>query len=899
MMNSKGVNTSAIFGFTATLDEIIQNEKPSHIAVIFDPPGPTFRHEKYAEYKANREETPEDIKKSIPAIKRIIEAFKIPVIEIKGFEADDVIGTLSRKAAGKGYMVYMMTPDKDFAQLVTENIFMYKPRKGGEKPEIIGVEEVKSTFGINSPEQVIDILALWGDSSDNIPGAPGIGEKTAKKLISDFGSVEGVFNNAHLLKGKQQDSIINNQDRINLAKELVTIDLNVPLEFNENDCEIKPPDIKLLKEIFNELEFKTIGERIIGTYSATPAEPITPEYQGSLFSDTNVTKDDDSSYGNIHTIRHNYKIIESDAEIDSLVRELKKLEEYCFDTETTNINPLEAELVGIAFSYKSNEAYYVPFPIDRRSSIILLQRFKEIFENPVIRKIGQNLKYDLQVLKNYQIEVKGKLFDTMLAHYLLHPESRHNLNYLSGIYLSYKPVAIEELIGKKGQDQLNMRNVPIQIISEYACEDADLTWQLKKILYEKLQGEGLLELADKVEFPLIPVLADMERTGFVVDTNSLNQYWQVLNKELLNIEEEIFSEIGERFNISSPKQLGIILFEKLKLSDQAKKTKSQQYSTNEEVLSRMIDKHPVVTKILEHRMLKKLLSTYVEALPKMINQNTGRIHTSFNQAVTATGRLSSNNPNLQNIPIREEKGREIRRAFVAGNIGNMLVAADYSQIELRIIAHMSGDDNLKGAFLNNEDIHTSTASKIFNIPAEMVTKEMRNQAKTANFGIIYGISAYGLSQRLKIDRTEAKSLIEGYFKTYPKVKEYMDNSINDAREKGYVTTLLGRKRFLPDIQSRNAVVRGFAERNAINAPIQGSAADIIKIAMIRIHNILKLKNMNSTMILQVHDELIFDVPLNEINEITELVKCEMEHAYPVTVPLLVNIGYGKNWLEAD
>jgi DNA polymerase-1 len=898
MLNSKGLNTSAIFGFTATLEEILRNEKPTHIAVVFDPPGPTFRHEKYTEYKANREETPEDIKKSVPIIKSIIQAFNIPVIEVMGYEADDVIGTLSRKAAEKGYIVYMMTPDKDYAQLVTDNIFMYKPRKGGEKAEILGVDEVNNQFGIKSPRQVIDILALWGDSSDNIPGAPGIGEVTARKLIAEYGSVEGIFKNADHLKGKQKESIINYSDRINLAKELVTICLDTPVDFHEKEFELKNPDIPRLSQLFNELEFRNLADRIIGSYKEVPVAQDVQESQGLLFTNEQDTEKDNHDYETIHTVKHSYHTIKSDADARALISELNNLQAFCFDTETTNIDPLEAELVGVAFSFRNNEAYYVPFPADKSIAISLLKKFEQVFANQEIEKIGQNLKYDIQVLNNYQIAVRGSLFDTMLAHYLLHPESRHNLNYLSGRYLNYKPVAIEELIGKKGQEQGNMRNVPVELISDYACEDADLTWQLSRIFCDELRESGLLDLARNVEFPLIQVLADMERAGFEIDTCFLEQYGEILKQELVNLEEEIFTLAAERFNISSPRQLGVVLFEKLNISGQKRKTRSQQYSTSEDVLSRLIDKHPVISKVLDHRALKKLLSTYVEALPKMISPATGKIHTSFNQAITATGRLSSNNPNLQNIPIREERGREVRKAFIPESSDNLLVAADYSQIELRLMAHMSDDENLKNAFLKHEDIHVATAAKIFNVPADHVSREMRSQAKTANFGIIYGISAFGLSQRLNIGRAEAKILIDGYFKSYPKVKEYIDRSIIEAKRKGYVTTLLGRKRYLPDIQSRNAVVRGFAERNAINAPLQGSAADIIKIAMIRIHDILRKNHMKSKMILQVHDELVFDVNKNEIHELIEIVKYQMEHAYPVSVPLLVDVGSGSNWLEA-
>ncbi len=898
MYNSSGLNTSAIYGFTVSLDEILKKENPTHIAVVFDPPGPNFRHEKYPEYKANRDETPEDIKKAVPIIKDIIKAFNIPVIEVQGFEADDVIGTLSKKAEKSGLTTYMMTPDKDFTQLVSENIFMYKPRKGGGEAEIIGVEEVMKKFEVKYPEQVIDILALWGDSSDNIPGAPGIGEKTAKKLVSQFGTLESIFINSDRLKGKQKEIIENNIDQIKLSKELVTIDLDVPVDFNENQLKRKNPDYEKLKDLFKDLEFRTIADRIIGTATLNDQKPAQANDQRSLFSPETGQGNKQEEYSSIHTIAHAYHSVKEEKDVDHLLTELSTCKTFCFDTETTHINALEAELVGIAFSYKEHEAWYVPVPQEPVTRDRLLSRFKEVFSNPGIGKTGQNIKYDIQVLHKYQLEVKGDIFDTMIAHYLAHPEAPHNLNYLSVTFLGYKPVSIEELIGTKGQGQKNMRDVPEETIKDYACEDADLTWQLSQILLKELEDSTLLKLAREVEFPLIPVLADMERAGFVLDTDSMEQYGKILNSDLIKLEEEIFELAGENFNVSSPKQLGIILFEKLQLSEQAKKTKSKQYSTNEEVLSRLVDKHPVVDKVLEFRTLKKLLSTYVEALPKMINPGTGKIHTSFNQAITATGRLSSNNPNLQNIPIREQRGREIRKAFIPEASNNRIISADYSQIELRLIAHMSNDEQLIEAFVNQEDIHTATAAKIFNIPLEEVSREMRGQAKTANFGIIYGISAFGLSQRLRISRSDAKELIDDYFKSYPKVREYMDQSISRARESGYVQTILGRKRYLPDILSRNSVVRGFAERNAINAPIQGSAADIIKIAMINIHNKMRDHQLKGKMILQVHDELIFDIPVKEEGVFRNMIKFEMEHALSLKVPLLVEIGSGNNWFEA-
>jgi DNA polymerase-1 len=925
MFNSKGLNTSAIFGFTVTLEEVLRDYNPSHIGVVFDHPSPTFRHKLYTPYKANREETPEEIKKAVPVIKEIIDGFNIPIVEIEGYEADDVIGTLAKQAENKGFKVFMMTPDKDFTQLVSDNIFMFKPKKSGEKPEILGVKEVNNLFQIKSPLQVVDVMALWGDSSDNVPGAPGIGEKTAKKLINEFGSLENLFDNTGKLKGKQKENILSFKEQIMLSRKLVTIDTNVPFQFMEKEFELKSLNRDKLKKIFQELEFRTIAEKILngdksqnkretagvekevieipekGSGMRKPEkrpEPVTQ--QGSLF---NSQPESGGGYdtGDMKTIKttvHNYHICDNYEKISELSASLAQLDAFCFDTETTDINPLNAALVGISFSYTTCEAYYIPFPQDKNQALERLKSFIPLFENEKILKIGQNVKYDLQVLNNYGIMVRGRIFDTMIAHYLLQPELRHNLNYLSESYLKYRPVAIEELIGKKGSEQGNMKDVPLAIISEYACEDADLTWQLFRIFNERLVKEGLQNLAESIEFPLIQVISDMEVTGIKLDKDSLNNYAVQLIQEINQLEKEIFDLAGQEFNISSPKQLGEILFDRLKVSKETKRTKTKIYSTSEEVLIDLVDKHPIVAKILEYRSLTKLLSTYVEALPKMVNPGTGKIHTSFNQAIVATGRLSSNNPNLQNIPVRDAKGREIRKAFISSGPDYILLSADYSQIELRLMAHMSRDENMLNAFRNKEDIHLSTAAKIYNVPVSNVTREMRSRAKTANFGIIYGISAFGLSQRLHISRTEAKELIDGYFRSYPGIKKYMEDIIRVARDQGYVETLLGRRRYLNDINSHNSFVRGFAERNAINAPLQGTAADIIKIAMINIHRKLWDNNLHTRMILQVHDELVFDVYKPELEQVKEIVIREMENAYPLSIPLVVDTGTGTNWLEA-
>ncbi len=898
-INSKGLNTSAIFGFTNSLEDILNNYKPSHIAVVFDPPGPNFRHDMYPEYKANRDATPEDIKKSVPYIKQIIENFNIPIVEVQGFEADDVIGTLAKKAEKDGFQVYMVTPDKDFTQLISDNIYMLKPAKSGNKPEVWGVDHVKENFHVEQPEQVKDVLALWGDSADNIPGAPGIGEKTSKKLISEFGSIETLFENLDSLKGKQRENIENNIDLIKLSKELVTINQNVDVPFDWKNFIMQSPNMSGLKEVFDELEFRTIGQRIFARHEQ--GRKIKEPVQASLF-DTEVPLQTFSSenYGlkDISEVKHKYILADTPYERKSLIQTLSELNSFCFDTETTGLNVLVAKLVGIAFSFDAHKGYYVPFPEDDEKAKGVLNEFLEIFGNKNTLKIGQNIKYDIHILANYGMKVEGPVFDTMIGHYLVEPDQRHNLNYLSETYLKYSPVQIEELIGKKGKAQKSMRTVPLEEIKEYATEDADLTWQLKTIIKKELKERNLLELAENLEMPLIPVLISMERAGVKLDVSALNQYAEVLKNEISHLENEIFDLAGVEFNISSPKQLGEILFDRLKIVDGAKRTKTKQYSTSEDVLIKLTGKHEIVSKVLEYRSLKKLLSTYVEALPALINPKTGHIHTSFNQAIASTGRLSSVNPNLQNIPIRDEKGREVRKAFIPSGEDYLLLSADYSQIELRLMAHMSEDEDMIQAFQNNEDIHTATAAKIYNIPNQDVTREMRGRAKTANFGIIYGISSFGLSQRLGISRTDAKELIDGYFASYPGVKIYMDKSISMAREKGYVETLMGRRRVLNDIHSNNAVVRGMAERNAINAPIQGSAADVIKLAMVRIHQKIKAGKLKTNMILQVHDELVFDVYKPELEEIKEIVINEMENVVSLKVPLNVDYGVGNNWLEA-
>ncbi|MEA1886765.1 MAG: DNA polymerase I [Bacteroidota bacterium] len=900
-INSRGFNTSAIFGFMLTLEEILEKQDPSHIAVVFDPTGPTFRHEIYRDYKANRDETPEDIKEAVPYIKNILKAYGIPVYEVEGYEADDLIGTISRQAAEKGFITYMMTPDKDFTQLVNDMVKMYKPAARGGPAVVMGPEEVCEEYSIDNPRQIIDILALMGDSADNIPGAPGIGPKTAKKMISEFGSVENLIKNTDKLKGKQKEIIENHKKDILFSKKLVTIETEVPFNLSEDEMLRKEMNKSRLRELFTELEFKSLMDKLdedSGKKEAQNANRGTEEdsSQGSLFENVSETPVGESNLETLDKTQHEYIRVEDKNELKKLADKLRGLEEFCFDTETTSIQPLESEIVAISFCWEKNRGHLVYFN-DNKEAEEKLDILKPVFEDEGVRKIGQNLKFDIQVLGNYEIEVKGELFDTMIAHYLLEPDMRHNMDYLSETYLQYKPVSIESLIGEKGKSQKSMRVVDIDKLTEYAVEDADITYQLKHLFYERLKKEDLYKLACEIEMPLIKVLADMERKGVILNKSSLKEYAKVLREKIIDLEKEIYDLAGTEFNIASPKQLGEILFVKLRLDDKARKTKTRQFVTNEEVLQRLSNKHPIINKVLDYRGLKKLLSTYVEALPELINDRTGRIHTSYNQAIAATGRLSSNNPNLQNIPIREEAGREIRKAFVPAE-GHVFLAADYSQIELRLMAHLSDDKEMKEDFLGGQDIHSATAAKIFGVKPEEVKREMRAKAKTANFGIIYGISAFGLSQRLNISRSEAKELIDGYFESYPGVKKYMEKSIEKGRKDGYVTTMFGRKRYLRDIQSRNSLLRSNAERNAINAPIQGTAADIIKIAMINIHNKLRATGLKASMILQVHDELIFEVAGLEKNKVRDLVVKEMENACKLDVPLVVDHGFGKNWLEA-
>lgn len=907
-ITSGGLNTSAIFGFVLTLEEVLRKQKPTHIAVVFDASGPTFRHEMYSEYKANRDETPEDIKKAVPYIKKLLEAYKIPVIDFPGYEADDVIGTLAKKASGKGFTTYMMTPDKDFAQLVSDNIFMFKPARGGNDSVQWGIEDVRREFSVERPEQVIDILALMGDSADNIPGAPGVGPKTAMKLIGEYGSVEELFRNTSGLKGKLKETIEENRDKIELSKKLATIIIDVPVEFREEELISETPDAARLRVLFDELEFRTVGTKILSALDKTEdpeaaqAEKVSAgAFQASLFPASREVSDGaeaaEASKSGISGRKHDYRLVRDRDELRKIADIVLRQKEFCFDTETTGIDALDSEIVALALSWEKDKGYLVYFPPERDETTALLEILRPLFENDDILKIGQNCKFDIHVLGNYGINVRGPLFDTMIAHYLLEPDMRHNMNLLSELYLSYTPVRIESLIGEKGRQQRSMRSVPPEQITEYAVEDADITLQLRNVFEPRLREEGLSELAGEIEMPLIRVLAAMERKGVILDEDELGSIATGLREDIISLEGEIHALAGSDFNISSPKQLGDILFLKLRLDDQAKLTKTKQFVTGEETLQRLVHKHPIINKVLEYRGLKKLLSTYVEALPQLINRKTGRIHTSFNQAVASTGRLSSNNPNLQNIPVRDERGREIRRAFVPAE-GCLFFSADYSQIELRLMAHLSGDEGMIADFLSGSDIHAATAAKIYGISIDDVTREMRSRAKTANFGIIYGISAFGLSERLSIGRKEAKDLIDGYFTSYPGVRKYMDESIQKAREAGYVTTMFGRRRYLRDILSGNQVVRGNAERNAINAPIQGSAADIIKIAMIRIDERLKREGFSSAMILQVHDELIFEVPEKEFDRLREMVIHEMSNAAKLVVPLKVEQGSGRNWLEA-
>ncbi|MEG0887789.1 DNA polymerase I [Bacteroides sp.] len=907
-VNSKGFNTSAVLGFVNTLEEVLKKENPTHIGVAFDPSGPTFRHEAYEQYKAQREETPEAIRLSVPIIKDIIRAYRIPILEVAGFEADDVIGTLATEAGLQGINTFMMTPDKDYGQLVTDRVFMYRPKYGDKEFEVMGVEQVKAKFDIQSPAQVIDMLGLMGDASDNIPGCPGVGEKTAQKLVAEFGSIENLLEHTDQLKGALKTKVETNREMIIFSKFLATIKTDVPIKLDMDALVREQADEETLRKIFDEMEFRALAERIFkkesqplpsstaGPLFAQPSGPI----QGDLFAEipTNGQEDDkNSTLQTLESIPYNYQLIDTQEKRSEIIQILLTSEILALDTETTGVDPMDAELVGMSFSIAENQAFYVPVPADHEEALKIVNEFRPLFENERSLKVGQNIKYDLLILQNMGIEVKGKLFDTMVAHYVLQPELRHNMDYLAEIYLRYQTIHIEELLGPKGKNQKNMRDLAPTDVYLYACEDADVTLKLKNILEEELKLHGAERLFYDIEMPLIPVLAHIESNGMLLDTEALKQSSNHFTAQLALIEQEIYALAGEEFNIASPKQVGEVLFDKLKIADKAKKTKTGQYVTSEEVLESMRHKHEIVEKILEHRGLKKLLGTYIDALPLLINPRTGRVHTSFNQTVTSTGRLSSSNPNLQNIPIRDENGKEIRKAFIPDE-GCLFFSADYSQIELRIMAHLSEDKNMIDAFLSGYDIHAATAAKIYKIGLDEVNADMRRKAKTANFGIIYGISIFGLAERMNVDRKEAKELIDGYFETYPQVKTYMDKSIEVAREKGYVETIFHRKRFLPDINSRNAVVRGYAERNAINAPIQGSAADIIKVAMIRIYERFRRENIQAKMILQVHDELNFSVPLHEQEQVEHIVITEMENAYRMHVPLKADCGWGKNWLEA-
>lgn len=897
-INSKGVNTSAIFGFINTLEDVLKREQPTHIAVAFDPKGPTFRHEAFEQYKAQREETPEVIRQSVPVIKEVIQAYHIPILEVPYYEADDVIGTVAKQAAANGFEVYMMTPDKDYGQLVADHIYMYRPKFGGDY-EVLGVSEVLEKYQLQSTEQVIDLLGLMGDTADNIPGCPGVGEKTAQKLLAEFGSIENLLANTDKLKGAQKKKVEENVEQIRFSKFLATIKTDVPITFDAELCKRVAPDEDRLVELYTELEFKTFINRLKGESSvASSSKEPKAAVQYDLFATEPVVESEVSSLADINTMPHSYSLADTAEKQIALCEQLLQEKSFSFDTETEGLDPLTAGLVGMSFAIREQEAWYVPVPANREEATDIVLRLAPALQHPEIEKVGQNIKFDILALRKYGIRVKGPLFDTMLAHYLLNPELRHGMDYLAETYLKYKTVPIEDLIGPKGKKQASMRTVPIEQIKEYAAEDADVTLRLKHYFAPLLKQEGLESLFFEMEMPLIYVLAEMEATGVKLDTNALKQSSEVLSQQLSALEESIYDLAGQSFNINSTKQVGEILFDKLKLDEKAKKTKTGGYSTSEEVLEKIRGKHPIVDKLLEYRGIKKLLSTYIDALPALIHPETGKIHTSFNQAVTATGRLSSTNPNLQNIPVRDELGREIRKAFIADDDDCIFFSADYSQIELRLMAHLSNDPHMVEAFCSGADIHAATAAKIYGIPVEEVTSDMRRKAKTANFGIIYGISVFGLAERLSIPRAESKELIDGYFQTYPRIKEYMEESIRVAKEKGYVETLFKRKRFLPDINSHNAIVRGYAERNAINAPIQGSAADIIKLAMIRIHQRFEAEHLKSRMILQVHDELNFNVRKEEFDRVKEIVLDCMEHVLQLRVPLIADCGEGKNWLEA-
>lgn len=913
-INSKGFNTSAIFGFTNTLLEILTKEKPSHIAVVFDMEGPTQRHVEFESYKANREEMPEDLRKAIPVIVELIKAFNIEVLGLEGYEADDVIGTLAMKAEKAGFTTYMMTPDKDYGQLVDQNTFIYKPARLGNGAEILGPEEICKKWEIRNVAELIDILGLMGDKVDNIPGIPGVGEKTAIQLIKDFGNIENLLANTDKLKGKLKEKVENNKELAVQSKRLATIILDCPIELDEEKLAIKEPNKPVLLEVFKELEFRAIAQKVlgedIGGKEKLASEKVKSKGdpgQGDLFSTPQPSSvpDTDSaslpeaaSYKTIQDVTHHYELADTDDKINTLITLLQQHAEFCFDSETTSLNTLDAEIVGLSFAVKPFQAYYVPFPPDKEAATEKLLRFAPVFEDSSKTLIGQNIKYDFQILKNYGVTIQNKLFDTMVAHFLIMPDMRHNMDVLSQTYLNYSPVSIETLIGKKGKEQSSMRDVELEKIKEYAAEDADVTLQLKTVFAPKLAENALEKLFHEVEIPLIRVLANMEREGINLDVTALREFSSQLQHDISQVEKEIQDFAGTKFNVSSPKQVGEILFDYLKIVDKPKKTKTGQYATSEDVLSKLENAHPIVSKILDYRELVKLKNTYVDTLPELVNEKTKRIHTSFNQVVAVTGRLSSDNPNLQNIPIRTERGRQIRTAFIPRDNDHILLSADYSQIELRIVASMSGDKNMCEAFHSGKDIHTATAARVFGVAETDVTKEMRYKSKSVNFGIIYGQGAFGLSENLNISRTEAKELIDNYFREYGAIKNYMDSMINFARENGYVKTLLGRKRWLRDITSANATVRGYAERNAINAPIQGSAADMIKVAMINIHNALEQQNFKTKMLLQVHDELIFDVYKPELEQVKPIIEKLMREALPLNVPIEVGLGTGENWLSA-
>ena len=894
-INSKGLNTSAVMGFCNTLNEVLNKEKPTHIGVAFDH-GKTFRHDAFPEYKAQREETPEDIKLSVPIIKDVLVAMNIPILQVDGFEADDVIGTLATKAGAEGVETYMLTPDKDYGQLVRSNVYMYKPRHGGGY-DIIGESEIEEKYGIPTPAQVIDLLALMGDSADNFPGCPGVGEKTAVKLINQFGNIDNMLNHTDELKGKMREKVENAVDDIRMSKFLATIRTDVPIELNLDELAVTSPDEKKLTELFTELEFKTLANKFLKKDKPVQKEVKTQLDLFQEFAPESSEAPKNASFESHKTVSHKYELIDNETDMRRICDFFLTKQKLSFDTETTSTDAISAELVGLSFAVEPFKAFYVPVPENREEAMKVLEIFRPVYESERILKVGQNVKYDLEVLANYGIELKGEMFDTMIAHYLLQPELRHNMDYMAEVYLNYQTIHIDELIGPRGKNQKSMRDVPPPDVCEYASEDADITLQLYNALEPKLKESDLYPLFRDIEMPLVRVLAEMEMNGVLIDTNALKETSVAFTERMLELERKIYEEAGEEFNISSPRQVGDILFEKLKIVEKAKKTKTGQYVTSEEVLQQLKNKAPIVSNILAYRGLKKLLGTYVDALPKLINPRTGHIHTSFNQTVTATGRLSSSDPNLQNIPVRGEDGKDIRRCFIP-EPGCLFFSADYSQIELRVMAHLSNDANMIEAFREGHDIHTATAAKIYKESLDSVTRDQRTKAKRANFGIIYGITMFGLAQNLDIERSEAKQLIDGYFATYPQVHEYMEQSKEMARKNGYAETFLHRRRYLPDINSHNATVRNFAERNAINAPIQGSAADIIKVAMVRIYSRFKRENIRSKMILQVHDELNFSVVPEEKELVERIVIEEMQNAYALRVPLIADCGWGKNWLEA-